>query len=48
MALTIAVGFIIDDAIVMVENIIRHVEAGEPPSRRRWRDRARSASRSCR
>ena len=31
MALTIAVGFIIDDAIVMVENIIRHVEAGEQP-----------------
>jgi hydrophobe/amphiphile efflux-1 (HAE1) family protein len=30
MALTIAVGFIIDDAIVMVENIIRHLEAGEP------------------
>ena len=29
MALTIAVGFIIDDAIVMVENIIRHIEAGE-------------------
>src|ERR1700676_2571302 len=31
MALTIAVGFIIDDAIVMVENIIRHIEAGERP-----------------
>jgi hydrophobe/amphiphile efflux-1 (HAE1) family protein len=31
MALTIAVGFIIDDAVVMVENIIRHVEAGEAP-----------------
>ena len=31
MALTIAVGFIIDDAIVMVENVIRHVEAGEQP-----------------
>ena len=31
MALTIAVGFIIDDAIVMVENIIRHVEAGQQP-----------------
>ena len=29
MALTIAVGFIIDDGIVMVENIIRHIEAGE-------------------
>jgi multidrug efflux pump subunit AcrB len=31
MALTIAVGFIIDDGIVMVENIMRHVEAGIPP-----------------
>jgi multidrug efflux pump len=31
MGLTIAVGFIIDDAIVMVENIVRHIEAGEPP-----------------
>jgi hydrophobe/amphiphile efflux-1 (HAE1) family protein len=32
MALTIAVGFIIDDGIVMVENIIRHIEAGEAPT----------------
>jgi hydrophobe/amphiphile efflux-1 (HAE1) family protein len=31
MALTIAVGFVIDDAIVMVENITRHVERGVPP-----------------
>jgi hydrophobe/amphiphile efflux-1 (HAE1) family protein len=31
MALTIAVGFIIDDAVVMVENIVRHIEAGRPP-----------------
>ncbi|MBV9244778.1 MAG: efflux RND transporter permease subunit, partial [Methylobacteriaceae bacterium] len=31
MALTISVGFIIDDAIVMVENIVRHTEAGERP-----------------
>src|SRR5712691_7960884 len=31
MALTIAVGFIIDDAVVMIENIIRHIEAGEHP-----------------
>jgi HAE1 family hydrophobic/amphiphilic exporter-1/multidrug efflux pump len=31
MALTIAVGFVVDDAIVMIENIVRHVEAGEPP-----------------
>src|SRR6202166_1704473 len=31
MALTIAVGFIIDDAVVMVENIIRHIEGGKRP-----------------
>ncbi|MGE5158277.1 MAG: efflux RND transporter permease subunit, partial [Gemmatimonas sp.] len=31
MALTIAVGFVVDDAIVMLENITRHVEHGESP-----------------
>ncbi|MBO0737165.1 MAG: efflux RND transporter permease subunit, partial [Alphaproteobacteria bacterium] len=31
MGLTIAVGFLIDDAIVMIENIVRHIEAGDPP-----------------
>jgi hydrophobe/amphiphile efflux-1 (HAE1) family protein len=31
MALTIAVGFVVDDAIVVVENIHRHVEDGEAP-----------------
>src|SRR5437764_2072890 len=31
MALTLCVGFVVDDAIVMLENIIRHVEAGENP-----------------
>jgi HAE1 family hydrophobic/amphiphilic exporter-1 len=31
MALTIAVGFVVDDAIVVVENIYRHVEHGEKP-----------------
>src|SRR6202007_398798 len=30
-ALTIAVGFVVDDAIVMIENIVRYIEAGEPP-----------------
>jgi HAE1 family hydrophobic/amphiphilic exporter-1 len=31
MALTIAVGFVVDDAIVMLENITRYVEQGDPP-----------------
>ncbi|MGJ8514510.1 efflux RND transporter permease subunit [Carnimonas bestiolae] len=31
MALTIATGFVIDDAIVVLENIIRHLERGKPP-----------------
>jgi len=31
MALTISVGFIVDDAVVMLENIWRHVEEGLPP-----------------
>jgi HAE1 family hydrophobic/amphiphilic exporter-1 len=31
MALTLAVGFVVDDAIVMLENIVRHMERGEPP-----------------
>src|SRR4029453_15565572 len=31
MALTIATGFVVDDAIVMVENISRHLEYGEKP-----------------
>jgi multidrug efflux pump len=31
MALTIGTGFVIDDAIVMIENIVRHIEDGETP-----------------
>lgn len=31
MALTIGTGFVIDDAIVMIENIVRHLERGEDP-----------------
>jgi hydrophobe/amphiphile efflux-1 (HAE1) family protein len=31
LALTLSVGFVVDDAIVMLENIVRHVEEGEEP-----------------
>jgi multidrug efflux pump len=31
MALTISAGFVVDDAIIVIENISRHIEAGEPP-----------------
>jgi hydrophobe/amphiphile efflux-1 (HAE1) family protein len=31
MALTLSVGFVVDDAIVMLENIVRHIEQGEKP-----------------
>ncbi len=31
MALILSIGFIVDDAIVMLENIVRHMENGEPP-----------------
>src|SRR5882762_687667 len=31
MALTIGTGFVVDDAIVMIENIVRHIEEGENP-----------------
>jgi len=33
MALTIGTGFVVDDAIVMIENIVRHMENGEHPLR---------------
>jgi multidrug efflux pump len=31
MALTVGTGFVVDDAIVMIENIVRHMEKGESP-----------------
>ncbi len=31
MALTLCVGFVVDDAIVMLENVVRHMEMGKPP-----------------
>jgi multidrug efflux pump subunit AcrB len=33
MALTISAGFVVDDAIVVTENVTRHMEAGSPPMR---------------
>ena len=43
MALTIGTGFVVDDAIVMIENIVRNMEAGKCAAsgraRRRWADR---------
>ncbi len=33
MALVLSVGFVVDDAIVMLENIVRHVDMGQPPMR---------------
>ena len=35
MALTLCVGFVVDDAIVMLENIVRHMEMGEAADGRR-------------
>jgi len=49
MGLTIAVGFVVDDAIVVIENIHRHVSSAAPRRKRpRSKARARSASRLCR
>ena len=48
MALTIGTGFVVDDAIVMIENIVRHIEEGESPFDAALAARARSASRSSR
>ena len=31
MAITVSVGFVVDDAIVVIENVFRHIETGEPP-----------------
>ena len=49
MALTIATGFVVDDAIVVIENITRHLEQGMTPLRGGAAGRARrSASPCCR
>ena len=44
MALTLGVGFVVDDAIVVLENIVRHMEEGMGAWRRPSSGRARSAS----
>jgi HAE1 family hydrophobic/amphiphilic exporter-1 len=48
LALTLSVGFVVDDAIVMLENIVRHVEAGEPPFQAAIKGPRKSASPSSR
>ena len=48
MALTISVGFVVDDAIVMLENIVRHVEDGMKPYEAALKGPARSPSPSSR
>ena len=48
MALILSIGFVVDDAIVMLENIVRHIEAGETPFEAALNGSRRSASRSCR
>ena len=40
MALTVATGFVVDDAIVMIENVVRYIEAGESPLRAAYKGAA--------
>ncbi len=48
MALTVASGFVVDDAIVMIENVVRYIEDGVPPLEAAFRGAGRSASPSSR
>ena len=48
MGLTIATGFVVDDAIVVIENITRHIEDGMPAMRAALRARRKSVSPSSR
>jgi multidrug efflux pump len=48
MALTIGTGFVVDDAVVVLENIVRHLEEGLSRARRRCAAARRSASPSSR
>jgi multidrug efflux pump subunit AcrB len=43
LALSLVVGILVDDAIVEVENIVRHLRMGKTPTRRPWRRPTRSA-----
>ncbi len=47
MALAISTGFVVDDAIVVIENITRYLEKGFSPAVAALRDRARFLSPSC-
>jgi len=47
MALTISTGFVVDDAIVMIENIARFIEQGDSPFEAALKAPSRSASPSC-
>jgi multidrug efflux pump len=44
MALTIATGFVVDDAIVVIENISRYIEKGEKPLAAALKGAGKSAS----
>jgi multidrug efflux pump subunit AcrB len=43
LALSLVIGILVDDAIVEVENIVRHLRMGKSPTRRRWKRPTRSA-----
>ena len=43
MGMTLCVGILVDDSIVVLENIVRHLQMGERPMRRPRRDARRSA-----
>jgi hypothetical protein len=48
MALTISTGFVVDDAIVVIENVTRHLEQGMRPMQAALKGAKKSASRYCR